>query len=679
MTNPLIEWETLPPFRRIRAEHVEPAVDAVLAENRATLKSLEALTTPDWDSFVEPMETLDDRLHRAWGPAVHLNAVMNSPELRAAYNTCLPKLADYDTEIGQSESLYRGYRALRDGAAWAGYTPAQQKLVDDALRDFRLSGVSLPADKKARFRELMQELAQLQAKFEENLLDATQGWSRHVADEAGVAGIPPQALGLARQQAEQCGLKGYVFTLDYPSYSAVVTHAEDRDLREELYRAYVTRASDQGPCAGRWDNSEAMGALLRLRHEAAQLTGFGNYAEYSLHSKMAKSPAQVVEFLGDLVRRVRPVAQHEFMELGEYALERDGLKELEAWDMAYYSEKLREERYHVSDELLRPYFPAAKVCAGLFNVTQKLYGISLQELPDAEVWHPDVRLYEVLDEGGSLRGRLYTDLYARSGKRGGAWMDDALNRRRRGDRLQTPVAFLTCNFPPPVGDTPSLLSHDEVLTLFHEFGHCLHHLLTRVDYPSVAGINGVAWDAVELPSQFHENFAWTRAGLEFVSGHYQSGAPLPEVLYQKLIGARHFHTALHLLRQLEFALFDLRIYMRSGAHSGSGFVETTLNEVRREVSIVPVPEWNRFAHSFTHIFSGGYAAGYYSYLWADVLAADAYSVFEDRGIFDRDTGRRFMHSILEQGGSREAMDLFVEFRGREPTLDAYLRLNGLAA
>jgi oligopeptidase A len=679
MTNPLLEWDALPPFRSIRAEHVEPAVDAVLKGNRAALKSLETLAAPDWHSFVEPMETLDDRLHRAWGPAAHLNAVMNSPEMRAAYNACLPKLADYDTELGQSEALYRGYCALRDSAAWAGYTPAQKKLVVDALRDFRLSGVSLATDEKARFREVMQALAQREAKFEENLLDATQGWSKHVADAGGVAGIPPQALGLARQEAEKRGLQGHVFTLDYPSYSAVVTHAEDRGLREELYRAHATRASDQGPCAGRWDNSETMGALLRLRHEAARLTGFGNYAEYSLHSKMAKSPAQVVEFLGDLVRRVRPVARHEFMELGEYALERDGLRKLEAWDMAYYSEKLREERYHVSDELLRPYFPAAKACAGLFQVMQKLYGISLKTLPDAEVWHPDVRLYEILDESGTLRGRLYMDLYARSGKRGGAWMDDALNRHRRRDRLQTPVAFLTCNFPPPVGDTPSLLSHDEVLTLFHEFGHCLHHLLTQVDYPSVAGINGVAWDAVELPSQFHENFAWTRAGLELVSGHYQTGAPLPEVLYQKLTGARHLHTALRLLRQLEFALFDLSMYLQAGEDSGPGFVQATLDAVRREVSIVPVPEWSRFAHSFTHIFSGGYAAGYYSYLWAEVLAADAYAVFEDSGIFDRDTGRRFMHSILEQGGSREAMELFIEFRGREPTLDAYLRLNGLAA
>ncbi|HEV2111373.1 MAG TPA: M3 family metallopeptidase, partial [Gammaproteobacteria bacterium] len=492
------------------------------------------------------------------------------------------------------------------------------------------------------------------------------------------AGIPAAALSRARSEAAERKLEGWVFTLDYPAYSAVVIHADDRALRQEMYGAYLTRASDRGPDAGRWDNSEVMRGILRLRREAAALTGYASYTAYSLADKMAKSPEDVLRFLTDLVARVRPVARHELAELAEYALERDGLEKLEPWDMGYYSEKLEEERYHVSQEILRPYFPAPKVTAGLFQLMQTLYGLSFAELPGAEVWHPDVKLYELRDAAGELRGRLYQDLYARSGKRGGAWMDETLGRRRTARGLQTPVAFLSCNFPPPPPDAPSLLTHDDVVTLFHELGHCLHHLLTRVDYPSVGGIHGVAWDAVELPSQFHENFAWTREALALVSGHYESGAPLPEALYQKMQGARHFHTGLFLLRQLEFALFDFRLHMQDGG-ADPDYVQRTLEETRREVSVLQAPEWNRFAHSFSHIFAGGYAAGYYSYLWAEVLAADAYGAFEEAGVFDGATGRRFMASILEQGGSREAMELFVEFRGREPTLDAFLRLNGLAA
>jgi len=678
MKNPLLQWDRLPPFADIKPEHVEPAVDAVLAENRAALAKLGALAAPAWDSFVEPLETLGDRLHRAWAPVAHLNATMSTPELRAAYNACLPKLADYDTELGQDERLQRAYRAIKDGAAWGGFKPAQRKLVDDALLDFRLAGVDLPADKKARFRDIMQALSKLDARFEENLLDATQGWFKHVEDAAGLAGVTPADMAQARQAAVDRKLPGWVFTLDYPSYAAIAVHADDRELRLEMYTAYATRASDQGPTAGRWDNTDAMRDILRLRQETAALTGFPDYAAYSLADKMAPSPQDVLRFLQDLVQRVKPLAQHERLELAEYALERDGLTQLEPWDLAYYSEKLKEERYHVSQEMLRPYFPAPKVTMGLFQVMQKLYGIRFSEVPDAAVWHPDVKLYALHDESGTLRGHLYTDLYTRSGKRGGAWMDETLGRRPTAAGLQTPVAFLNCNFPPPLKERPALLTHDDVVTLFHELGHCLHHLLTRVDYLSVGGINGVAWDAVELPSQFHENFAWTREGLGLVSGHYETGAPLPEELYQKMQGARHFHSGLFLLRQLEFALFDFRLHMQT-AGIDAGLVQRTLDEVRREVAVVIPPAWNRFAHGFSHIFSGGYAAGYYSYLWAEVLAADAYAAFEEAGVFDRVTGRRFMASILEQGGSRKAMELFVEFRGREPTLDAFLRLNGLAA
>ena len=678
MSNPLLEWDALPPFSRIRPEDVEPAVDTVLAENRAALQTLSAIAVPGWQDFIEPQESLADRLHRAWAPVGHLNAVMSSKELRAAYNACLARLAEYDTELGQNEALQRGYRALKAGPEWQGYSPAQRKLVEDALRDFRLAGVDLPPEKKTRFRTVMQELTQLEAKFEDNVLDATQGRITQVTDAARTAGIPAAALARAEQEAEERKLPGWVFTLDYPAYSAVVIHADDRGLRQEMYTAYVTRASDQGPDAGRWDNGRVMADILRLRQETAALTGFTDFAAYSLADKMAKSPADVLRFLTDLVTRVKPVAQHELLELSEYALERDGLERLEPWDMGYYAEKLQEERFHISQEILRPYFPAPKVTSGLFQVMQKLYGVSFAEVQGADVWHPDVKLYALRDAAGELRGHLYIDLYARTGKRGGAWMDETLGRRHRPQGLQTPVAFLSCNFPAPLAMAPSLLTHDDVVTLFHELGHCLHHLLTRVDHPSVGGIHGVAWDAVELPSQFHENFAWTREGLALVSGHYETGAPLPEALYQKMLGARHFHSGLHLLRQLEFALFDFRLHMQT-QNIDSGLVQRILSETRNAVSVVPVPEWNRFAHGFSHIFAGGYAAGYYSYLWAEVLAADAYGAFEEAGVFDRNTGKRFMASILEQGGSREAMELFVEFRGREPTLDAFLKLNGLAA
>lgn len=678
--NPLLSYDGLPPFSRFRAEQIEPSVDAVLAANRARLQQLTRDgTVPTWDSFAEVLESLDERLHHVWSPAAHLNAVMNSPEIRAAYNACLPKLSDYDTELGQNVALQKNYAALKSGADWAHFNTAQRKLVEDALRDFRLAGVDLPADKKARFRELMQQLSKLEAKFEENILDATQGWSRHITDAARLEGIPTTALEQARQAAASRKLEGHVFTLDYPSYAAVVTYADDRALREEMYQAYATRASDQGPSAGRWDNTQTMRDILRLRHEAATLIGFTDYAAYSLASKMARSADEVVNFLQDLVSRCRTAGRHEYMELCEYALERDGVTGLQAWDIGYYAEKLKLERHAIDDEMLRPYFPVPRVMQGLFEIVQRLYGIHLTGVDAADVWHPDVRLYRLHDEAGELRGELYLDLYTRSGKRNGAWMDDCRTRRRSTHGVQTPVAFLTCNFPPPIGARPSLLTHDDVVTLFHEFGHCLHHLLTQVDYPAVAGINGVAWDAVELPSQFHENFAWTREGLAAVSGHFETGEPLPDSLYQKLIGARHFHSALFMLRQLEFGLFDFQLHMHADASLEDSYVQQTLDNVRKQVSVIPVPEWNRFAHGFSHIFAGGYAAGYYSYLWAEVLAADAYSAFEEHGVFDRDTGHRFMRTILGQGGSRDIMELFVEFRGRKPTLDAFLKLNGIAA
>lgn len=677
--NPLLATDGLPRFSDIRAEHIELAVDAVLAENLSHIKELQTLASPTWDNFIEPMESLEERLHRAWSPAAHLNAVMNSPEIRAPYNACLPKLNDYGTELAQNAALQRQYLSLKNSPAWQNYSTAQRKLIDDALRDFRLAGVDLPADKKQRFRDIAQQLSKLESKFEENLLDATQGWHKQITDAAQLSGIPETAVTRARHEAETRKLEGWVFTLDHPSYSAVITHANARGLRKEMYRAYATRASDQGPDAGRWDNNNGMREILGLRQQAAQLTGFPTYTEYSLASKMLRAPEEVLNFLTDLVRRCRATGQHEFAELQHYARERDGLQSLAAWDISYYSEKLREQRFAISDEMLKPYFPVEHVRNGLFAVMQKLYGINLEEVPQAEVWHPDVKLYAIRDESGILHGRLYLDLYTRQGKRGGAWMDDCLDRRKTAHGIQIPAAYLTCNFPPPLDNTPSLLTHDEVVTLFHEFGHCLHHLLTQVDYPSVAGINGVAWDAVELPSQFHENFAWTRESLALVSGHYQTGEPLPDALFQKMLAARHFQSALFMLRQLEFGLLDFRLHIKATENPDAEFVSNTLVQVRHEVSVIPVPEWNRFANSFSHIFAGGYAAGYYSYLWAEVLAADAYSAFEETGVFNRATGKRFMDTILGQGGSREAMELFVEFRGREPTLDPFLRLNGIAA
>lgn len=677
--NPLLAPDGLPRFSEIRAEHIEPAVDAVLAENRAHIAQLEAGGNPDWDDFIEPLETLGDRLHRTWSPAAHLNAVMNSPAIRAAYNACLPKLSDYDTELGQNAALQRRYAAVKHSPAWQQYSAAQRKLIDDALRDFRLAGVDLPDAEKTRFRDGMQRLSKLEAKFEENLLDATQGWTMQVTDAAQLAGIPATAVTRARHEAETRKLEGWIFTLDYPSYAAVTTYAEDRSLREEMYRAYVTRASDQGPDAGRWDNSRSMRDILGLRTRVARLAGFKSYADYSLASKMLHTPQEVLGFLTDLVQRCRPAGQREYAELQEFARTRDGLAELAAWDLGYYSEKLREQRFAISEEMLKPYFPVTRVRDGLFSVVHRLYGIRLRAVADADVWHPDVTLYAIEDEAGRLRGRLYLDLYTRPGKRSGAWMDDCLSRRKTAHGVQTPAAYLTCNFAPPMDGMPSLLTHDEVVTLFHEFGHCLHHLLTQVDYLSVAGINGVAWDAVELPSQFHENFAWTREGLALASSHYQTGETLPEELFEKMLAARHFQSALFMLRQLEFGLLDFRLHMNADEHPDENFIGATLADVRREVSVTPVPDWNRFAHSFSHIFAGGYAAGYYSYLWAEVLAADAYSAFEEAGVFDRVTGQRFMDTILAQGGSREAMELFMEFRGRAPTLDPFLRLNGIAA
>ena len=677
MSNPLLDQSGLPTFSLIRPEHVEPAVDDRLAACRAEIARLTRdVLRPTWETFVEPLEEMDDTLNRVWSPVGHLNGVMNSDDLRAAYNACLPKLSDYGTEVGQNEDLFRAYRAI---AEQDGLDATQHKLLSNALRDFHLSGVDLPPEKKARYKTISQELSQLASKYGENLLDATNAWSKVLTDESQVQGLPESALGLARQSAEQLGLEGWRFTLDMPSYIPVLTYADDRDLRFEVYQAYSTRASDQGPHAGQWDNGEIMERILALRHEMAQLLGFASYAERSLATKMARSPQAVLTFLDDLAERSVDQARRELEEVRAFAREHHGQDHLEPWDLGYYSEKLRVHCHRIGQEELRPYFPLPRVLDGLMGVVERLFGVRIAESSDFDTYHPDVRFFEIRDvDTGELRAQFFLDPFARPNKRGGAWMDVCINRIATGRRRQIPVAYLVCNFTPPVGDKPSLLTHTEVETLFHELGHGLHHMLTRVDYPAVAGINGVAWDAVELPSQFMENWCWERESLDLFAAHWETGEPIPETLYERMIAAKNFQSGMQMARQLEFALFDFRIHLEYDPERG-GRIYEILEEVRERVAVVRPPAFNRFAHGFSHIFAGGYAAGYYSYKWAEVLSADAFSLFEERGVFDADTGRAFRECILERGGSRDAMELYVDFRGREPTTDALLRHSGIAA
>jgi oligopeptidase A len=669
----------LPSFSAIRPEHVGPALDHILTESRGQREQLLAQTSAhSWDSLAGPMEDVHERLQRVWSPVVHLNAVVNSESLRAAYNEGVPRVADYSTELAQDERLYAGYKSIAARADFARLSPAQQRVIKNSLRDFRLAGAELPPNDKERFREIQRELSSLASKFSENVLDATQAWELVLTAPEDLAGLPPSALAMAKQTADREGKQGYKFGLEGPFYIAFMTYADNRERRRQMYEAYATRASDQGPSAGRWDNSALIVRILKLRAEAARLLGFANYAEYALQTRMAKSVPQVLEFLNHLAAKARPPAMRDLGELEEYARSGDGVSRLEAWDVAYYSEKLRARRYAFSEEELRPYFPENRVISGMFEVVRRLYGVDISSIAGIETWHPDVRVYEIHDESGETRGRFYVDLYARANKRGGAWMDDCLSRRRHGDELQIPVAYLVCNFTPPLGDRPALFTHDEVNTLFHEFGHGLHHMMTKVDYPGVAGINGVAWDAVELPSQFMENWCWERAALDVVSGHHETGERLPETLFKKMHAAKNFQSGMQFVRQIEFSLFDMRLHSDFDPDAART-VQHVLDEVRAEVAVVLPPAFNRFQNSFSHVFAGGYAAGYYSYKWAEVLSADAFSKFEENGVFDSATGREFMHHILEQGGVYEPMELFVRFRGRKPSIEPLLRHSGLAA
>lgn len=673
--NPLLDNSKLPLFSQIKPEHITPALDTVLAANRAWLaQRLEADGSFSWDNLVAPMNEASNRLERTWSPVSHLNAVVNTDELRKEYNANLPRLSDYHTELGQNEKLYQAIRSIRDSQS--GLDAAQQKSLDDSLIGFKLSGVALPAAQKERYREISQQLSQLNSRFSDNVLDATNAWVKQITDVADLAGLPESALEMAAQTAQQRDMQGWVLTLQFPSYFPVLTYADNRELRAEMYRAYTTRASELGANPD-WDNTAVMRDILRLRQEEAALLGYANYAELSLATKMAESPQQVLEFLADLARKAKPFAEQEFAEVGEFARTL-GIDEVEAWDVAYVSEKMKQARFDFSEEDLKPYFPADRVISGLFALVEKLFGVRIeQQQAHIDLWHSDVRFYLVYDRTGTVQACFYLDLYARQYKRGGAWMSDFCGRFRRQDGLQIPVAFMTCNGSPPVGDKPALFTHDEVVTLFHEFGHGLHHMLTQVDYLDIAGINGVEWDAVELPSQFMENWCWERSVLDMIAAHWQTGEPLPEDLYQKMQAARHFQTAMATVRQLEFALFDMRLHLDPQV-AEPGRLEVIRAEVQQQVAVIKPPAFNRMPHSFTHVFAGGYAAGYYSYKWAEVLSADAFARFEEEGLFDAGVGEAFLNEVLAVGGSRKAMESFVAFRGRKPSVDALLRHNGLA-
>ncbi|MEW6688161.1 MAG: M3 family metallopeptidase [Pseudomonadota bacterium] len=681
MDNPLLDFSGLPRFAAIRPEHVAPAIERLLAEARAARDRTNA-APPTWEAFVAPLEDANERLARAWGQVAHLHAVLDSPPLREAYNAALPKVTQYWTELGQDTLRFEKYKALAASPEHARLSGARRKLVEDALRDFRLSGAELPAQLKPRYAAIQEALAALAARFSENLLDATNAFSI-VVDETRLAGIPADARAAAREAARREGQEGWKFTLHMPSYLPVMQYAEDRSLREALYRANATRASEQGKAD--WDNTPLIARTLSLRREEARLLGYPNYAEVSLVPKMARSPREVLEFLRDLARRARPYAERDLQELKQFSREQLKIENLEAWDLAFASEQLRARRYAFSDHEVKQYFPEPQVLQGMFGVVQDLYQVRIGPA-EAEGWHEDVRFFEIRGAAGELIGQFYVDLYAREGKQGGAWMDSAISRRRVGTAIQTPVAYLNCNFSRPLGSPsggkPALFTHEEVITLFHEFGHGLHHLLTRAEDLGVSGINGVEWDAIELPSQFMENFCWEWNVLARMARHVDSGAPLPRALFEKMLAAKNFQSGLSMLRQIEFALFDMLLHSDFDPEAGRSALEL-LEEVRREVAVIVPPAWSRFPNSFSHIFAGGYAAGYYSYKWAEVLSADAFSAFEElrdsTGVLDAATGARFRDEILAVGGSRPAAESFRAFRGREPRVDALLRHSGMIA
>ncbi len=667
----------LPAFSSIDIASVEAKLDSMLAAANVRISELEKQTTPDWQNFVHQLDLLSDEVERFWSPVRHMNSVMNNEQIREVYNACKSKLSAWQTELGQNSALYNNMQEIADSEVMATLTAGQQKAITDSLRSFKLGGVALQGPEKVRFKEVALQLSKLSSKYQDNVLDATKAWEKVFEEKEALSGLPQSSLDLAAQAAAHIGKSGYRLTLEFPSYHAVMTFADDRNLRQEMYTAFTTRASDQGPVTG-FDNAPVIEEIIALRQEKAALLGFENYAEYSIASKMVETPRQVVDFIDDLSDKAKPQAIRDFSELAEYARREHNIESIQPWDIGYYSNKLKKQRYAFSEEDLKPYFPASVAIPGLFAVTARLFNVTITEIEDADVWHEDVRLFQISDSQGRLRGAFYMDNYARENKRGGAWMDACVSRMHTDTATQLPVAYLTCNLTPPVGDSPALLTHNEVTTLFHEFGHGLHHMLTMVDYPSVAGISGVEWDAVELPSQFLENWCWERESLDMISGHFETGEKLPQDLLEKARAAKNFQSGLSTMRQLEFGLFDMKLHMHTESLQAAD-IQQLLNDIRSRVAVYPVPEFVRFQNAFSHIFAGGYAAGYFSYKWAEVLSSDAFSRFEENGIFDQQTGIEFLQCILEQGGTRKAIELFVEFRGRQPQIDALLRHTGLAA
>ncbi|MDO6505844.1 oligopeptidase A [Colwellia sp. 4_MG-2023] len=685
MTNPLLPQAIknldLPAFSQIKPAHIKPAVEQAIADCKKVISdTLSNNTLFTWENLVLPIDEVDDVLSKLWSPVSHMNSVLSSDELREAYESCLPLLSEYGTFVGQNQKLYQAYQSLKDGESFKNLDTAQQKVITNALRDFKLSGIALNDEDKKRYGEIVSRLSDLSSNYSNNVLDATHAFTVNITDEKDLSGLPKSALAAAKALAESKDETGYSFTLDFPSYLPVMTYCDNRDLREKMYSAFVTRASDQGPNAGEFDNSAIMNETLALRHELANLLGFSNYGEKSLATKMANSTDEVMSFLQGLAVKSQHQGEQDMQELTDFAQSEYNQTELQAWDLAYYSEKLKHSRYAISDEELRPYFPKDKVVNGLFDVVHKLFGLTIKVRENVDTWHKDVSFYDVFDKAGELRGSFYLDLYARAKKRGGAWMDECVGRQQlaNGD-IQYPVAYLTCNFNGPIGDTPALFTHDEVVTLFHEFGHGLHHMLTQINVSGVSGISGVPWDAVELPSQFLENWCWQPEALAFISGHFETGEPLPQEMLDKMLAAKNFQSAMQMLRQLEFSIFDFTMHAnyQPDAENNNTYIQDALNKVREQYAVVKAPEFNRFQHGFSHIFAGGYAAGYYSYKWAEVLSADAFGLFEEQGIFNTDTGQAFLTNILEKGGSKEPSELFKAFRGRPPEIEALLRHCGI--
>ena len=668
---------SLPIFSILDPQAMAKECEDLLAESRRQVAVVVAdERSPDWSNLMAPLEEIDDKIGRFWAPMSHLHSVLSGDAWREAYSACLPLLTAYNSEMGQNRPLFERVQAFAESDGFGRLNGPRQQAVRNMLRDFTLSGVALEGDKASRFSEIQQRLSELSTGFSNNVLDATDGWEKLISDAADLAGVPATVLDNLRESAQAKGFDGYRLSLDIPTYLPIMQYADNRELREEMYTAYATRASAQGPRAGKWDNGPLMVEISQLRQEMAQLLGFEHYSEYSLASKMAESSQQVIDFLEELAAASKPVAAKEFAELAAFAAEQ-GVAELKAWDVAYFSEKLKEASFTLSQEALRPYFPVEKVMSGLFKITGQLFDIEISALNDVDFWHKDAQCYRI-SRNGEVLAHFYLDLYARNNKRGGAWMANARGRRLLDDgRVQQPVAFLVCNFSPPTSERPSLLTHNEVTTLFHEFGHGLHHMLTQIDCLSVAGISGVAWDAVELPSQFLENWCWEKSVIPDISAHYQSGEPLPEELLDKMLAAKNFQSGMQMLRQIEFSLFDFKLHMQSGIRDEAD-IDSVINAVRDQVAVFQPPAFNRFQNSFSHIFAGGYAAGYYSYKWAEVLSADAFSLFEEKGVMNVEVGKKFRTEILERGGSEAADVLFKNFRGRAPANDALLRHSGIA-